>query len=51
MDPKVESMLPEDFSTKHSIGSIIQSDSMRKFKSEILDPIGSIIFFEDLFSD
>ena len=33
MDPKVGSMIPEDLSTKCSIGSMIQSDPMAQFDS------------------
>ena len=43
VDPNVGSMIPEDLSTKCSIGTIIQTDLTAKFNSsEILDPIGSL---------
>ena len=51
VDPEVGSMIPEDLSTKCSIGSMIQSDPTIKFDSRSWDPIGSLNNFWDWISD
>ena len=45
VDLKVGTMIPEDFLTKCSIGSMIQSDHMAKFDSRSWIPLHPSITF------
>ena len=46
VDPKVGSMIPEDLSTKCSIGSMIQSDHMVKFDSRCWIPFDPSVIMD-----